>query len=84
MWVDRVRQGDKRDAPGFVRISLGCYSDRADLDRALTALEQIVGGDIAARYEQGCDGSYRPRDYDEPRLFDLGANRRPRTGAARA
>ena len=39
--------GDKRGAPGMVRISLGCYNDRRDIDRTVAALQQIAAGDIA-------------------------------------
>ena len=34
-WVERVSRGDKRGAPGMVRISFGCYNDRSDVDRAV-------------------------------------------------
>jgi cysteine desulfurase / selenocysteine lyase len=72
-WVDRVRQGDKRGAPGMVRISFGCYNDRCDVDRAIDALEQIIAGDISGSYRADNDGSFRPVGYLEPALYSLDA-----------
>jgi cysteine desulfurase / selenocysteine lyase len=74
-WMRRARGGDKRGAPGMVRISLGCYNNTTDIDRAVDALVQIVGGGIAGTYR--CDeyGDYRPVDYREPALFGLGGIR---------
>ena len=72
-WVDRVRHGDKRGAPGMVRISFGCYNDRHDVDLAVAALEQIVAGDITGKYRADIDGSYHPAGYIEPTLYSLDA-----------
>jgi cysteine desulfurase / selenocysteine lyase len=77
-WFDRVRGGEKRGAPGMVRISFGAYNDTADVDRAVRALEWLVAGDIQGTYRVGCDGSFVPDGYVEPLLFDLDA---PRAGA---
>ena len=49
-WVDRARRGDKRGAPGMVRISLGLSNRLADIDRVIGALRSIVAGDITADY----------------------------------
>ena len=59
-WLDRFRRGDKRGAPGMVRISFGFYNDVADIHRLLDALRWIIDGDIAGMYQ--CDeyGEYRP------------------------
>jgi selenocysteine lyase/cysteine desulfurase len=70
-WIAKVGEGDKRGAPGLVRMSLGCYSDRRDIDRAVEALERLVAGEVDGHYEQGLDGTYVPAGYHEPRLFDL-------------
>ena len=76
-WRGRARgspwsgTGDKRGAPGLVRMSLGCYSNRRDVDRAVEALERLVAGDVVGDYEQGLDGTYVPAGYHEPQLFDL-------------
>ncbi len=70
-WIDMVGKGDKRGAPGLVRMSLGCYSNRRDVDRAVEALERLVAGEVVGDYEQGLDGAYVPAGYQEPQLFDL-------------
>ena len=70
-WIDMVGKGDKRGAPGLVRMSLGCYSNRRDVDRAVEALERLVAGEVVGDYEQGLDGTYVPAGYQEPQLFDL-------------
>ena len=71
-WARRVHDGDKRDAPGMVRISLGCYSDTADIDRAVDALERIAAGEVAGDYRCDEHGEYRPTGYVEPALFTVG------------
>jgi selenocysteine lyase/cysteine desulfurase len=72
-WAQRVRGGDKRDAPGMVRISLGFYNDRADVDRLLDALRQVATGDFAGTYRPDCHGDYHPvglgPTQPEPDLF---------------
>jgi cysteine desulfurase / selenocysteine lyase len=59
-WAQRVRDGDKRDAPGMVRISFGLYNDHTDVDRLLTALRQIGGGRFAGTYRSDAHGEYHP------------------------
>ncbi len=70
-WVDRARDGDKRGAPGMVRISFGCYNDSSDVDVAVAALEQLLDGEVGATYRVDCDGSYHPVGYAEPMMFSL-------------
>jgi selenocysteine lyase/cysteine desulfurase len=70
-WARRVARGDMREAPGVVRISVGCYNDEADIDRVALALEAVAAGDIAGTYSSDSHGEYRPRSYREPRLFSL-------------
>jgi len=70
-WVRRVAAGDKRGAPGMVRMSFGCYNDLSDVDRAVDGLERIVAGDIAGSYRSDVDGSFHPEGYAEPMLFSL-------------
>jgi cysteine desulfurase / selenocysteine lyase len=70
-WVDRVRDGDKRGAPGMVRISFGCYNDVHDVDVAVAALERLIAGEIAATYRAERDGSFHPVGYVEPAMFSL-------------
>jgi hypothetical protein len=71
----RARRGDKRGAPGMVRISLGCYNNTTDIDRAVDALVRIVAGGIDGTYRCDENGDYRPVDYREPALFGLGGIR---------
>lgn len=59
-WLERVRHGDKRHAPGMVRISFGFYNDATDVERVLDALERIVAGDIAGTYTCDDHGEYLP------------------------
>jgi cysteine desulfurase / selenocysteine lyase len=75
-WMRRVRDGDKRGAPGMVRISFGCYNEHADVDRAVEGLGRIASGDVAGSY--GCDnhGEYKPVGYAEPALFTVGRSGR--------
>ncbi len=59
-WVDRARHGDKRGAPGMVRISLGLYNELTDVDRVVDALRAIVAGDVIADYRCDQHGEYQP------------------------
>ena len=59
-WVARARVGDKRGAPGLVRLSFGCYNTTADIDRAVTALERLAHGDFRGAYRPDPSGSYLP------------------------
>ena len=70
-WVERAEHGDKRGAPGMVRISFGCYNDRRDVDRAVDGLERLACGEFAAEYRADVDGSFHPAGYVEPLLFSL-------------
>jgi selenocysteine lyase/cysteine desulfurase len=45
---ERLREGETRSSPGLVRMSLGCYNDVADLERAIDALEQITAEAVTA------------------------------------
>jgi cysteine desulfurase/selenocysteine lyase len=69
--VERARDGDKRGAPGMVRISFGCYNDSHDVDVAVEALGHLINGDVAATYEAERDGSFHPVGYVEPTMFSL-------------
>jgi selenocysteine lyase/cysteine desulfurase len=79
-WLDRTRAGDKRGAPGMVRISLGCYNDASDVDVAVAALRRLITGDIAASYNADCDGSFHPADYVELTMLSFGKYSRSRAG----
>ena len=55
----------------MVRISFGCYSDTADVDRAVDALAQIAAGEVAGSYRY-VGGGYHPDGDREPAFFALG------------
>lgn len=74
-WARRAHAGDKRGAPGMVRISFGCYNDLADVDRTVDALQRIAAGDVAGSYSADERGEYKPTGYREPALFTVGAHR---------
>jgi cysteine desulfurase/selenocysteine lyase len=58
--------------PGAVRVSLGAYNERADVDRLIAAVEQVVAGAVQGRYAQGPDGQWAPVGYREPQPGTLG------------
>ncbi len=60
-WVADATRGDLRRSPGLVRISVGGYNDRHDIDRAVDGLRRVLAGDLAATYCQQPDGSFAPR-----------------------
>lgn len=66
-WRERVRAGDKSDMPGMVRVSFGCYNDRADVDRLVEALCRVALGEVTGSYQvDRATGEYLPEGYDEP------------------
>jgi len=75
-WMRRAGAGDKRGAPGMVRMSLGCYSNETDVDRAVDALGQLAAGHVAGTYRCDEHGDYRPIGYREPALFTVGGRDR--------
>ena len=59
-WAQRVRHGDKRDAPGMVRVSFGLYNDYTDVDRLLAALRRVAAGLFSGTYRSDSHGEYHP------------------------
>lgn len=59
-WLARVRDGDKRGAPGMVRVSFGFYNEVAEVNRLIVAVWAIVEGEIAGTYRPDRHGEYRP------------------------
>jgi selenocysteine lyase/cysteine desulfurase len=59
-----VRAGDKRNLPGMVRASFGCYNTREDVDALLEALGRIVRGEVRGEYDQApSSGVYHARGF---------------------
>ena len=62
---DRVLQHNRSNMPGLIRMSFGCYSNHADVDRLVEMLERIVRGDYRGEYiEEQSSGSFYPRGFD--------------------
>lgn len=61
---DRVRQHNRADLPGLVRMSFACYNNFNDVDRLITMLEKITHGDIQGDYTvDTASGTYYPRGF---------------------
>ena len=48
-WARRVAAATGARRPGLVRLSLGCYNDRADVDRAVAGLRHVADGTFRGR-----------------------------------
>lgn len=60
-WRRRMLAGDKRDMPGMVRASFGCYNDIHDVDQLTEMLERIARGDVRGTYQvEKATGEYVP------------------------
>lgn len=66
-WRQEIREGNRANMPGMVRISLGCYNVREDIDRAVDMLRKIARGDIEGEYIlDPASGEYSPAGFKEP------------------
>ena len=66
-WRDDFLAGDKSKMPGMVRMSLGCYSSKEDVDRLITMIKKVAAGDYAGEYVVVKEtGEYVPKGYSEP------------------
>ncbi len=66
-WRDEFLAGDKSKMPGMVRMSLGCYSSKEDVDRLITMIKKVATGDYAGEYVVvKKTGEYVPKGYSEP------------------
>jgi cysteine desulfurase/selenocysteine lyase len=66
-WRDDFLAGDKSRMPGMVRMSLGCYSTKDDIDRLIQMLKRVAAGDYKGNYEVVKEtGEYVPTGYSEP------------------
>ena len=62
---ERVKHRNRADLPGLIRMSFGCYSNFADVDRLVNMLECIISGNFNGHYEvHKPSGSYFPNGYD--------------------
>jgi selenocysteine lyase/cysteine desulfurase len=61
-YLDEMQAGDRRHVPGMVRLSLGIYSTRADVDAAADALAELWRHRtrVEASYREELDGSFLP------------------------
>jgi selenocysteine lyase/cysteine desulfurase len=67
---DEVLQGDRRNLPGLVRASFGCYNTTAEVDHLVEMLERLIAGEYSGDYvQERSTGSYFPRGYN-PALLD--------------
>jgi selenocysteine lyase/cysteine desulfurase len=61
----RVLEHNRTELPGLIRMSFGCYSNHADVDRLVEMLERIIHGEYTGDYlEEVSSGSYFPRGFD--------------------
>ncbi|MFQ5575478.1 MAG: aminotransferase class V-fold PLP-dependent enzyme [Anaerolineae bacterium] len=66
-WRDQMLRGDKSNMPGMVRMSFGCYNNRADVERLVSMLKQIAAGDYRGDYRLNrATGEYTPANSVEP------------------
>jgi cysteine desulfurase/selenocysteine lyase len=62
---DQVRKGDKSQVPGIVRISLGCYNTKEEIDYLATVLTRIGNKDYIGEYlVDKHTGVYYPRNFN--------------------
>ena len=66
-----VVEGDRRDMPGLVRVSFGCYNTREDVDHLLAMLRRICAGDYQGDYvvDPGT-GTFLPKGFDMRLIAD--------------
>jgi len=66
-WQQEMIDGNRSNVPGLVRMSFGCYNDHSDVDRFVTALHRIAGGDYQGEYTLTAkSGEYIPANFIEP------------------
>lgn len=60
-----IEEGDRREMPGLVRVSFGCYNNREDVDHLLHLLQRICDGDYEGDYVvDPASGTYLPQQFD--------------------
>lgn len=68
-------EGDRSRFPGMVRLSLGMYTTRADIDAAAAALAEVVRDRdrLLELYSVDPSGRWRRRDHDPAPVFGIAA-----------
>lgn len=66
-WREQLREGDKSDMPGMLRMSFGCYNTTDDVDKLVDMLRKLSKGEYKGNYELiPSSGEYKPIDFEEP------------------
>ncbi len=61
----RMAAHDKSEMPGLVRMSFGLYNTPEEVDRLAEALEEILQGNVAGRYQQDvASGEFHPEGWN--------------------
>ena len=64
-YQEAIRRGDRSNIPGAVRVSLGIYNTRAEVDAFLSGLQAVAEGAIAGDYVlDPATGDYAPRGWE--------------------
>lgn len=62
---DRALAGDRREMPGMVRASFGCYTTEAEIDVLVEALQRIARGEYRDGYRlDASTGEYSHPEYE--------------------
>jgi selenocysteine lyase/cysteine desulfurase len=65
-WPPEYLEAHRNERPGMVRISLGVYNTRDEIDALVQMLERVTRDDYRGRYRRAAgSGDYIPADYDD-------------------
>ncbi|MDH7514255.1 MAG: aminotransferase class V-fold PLP-dependent enzyme [Bacteroidota bacterium] len=65
--TENVLKGDRRNIPGMVRASFGCYNNFSDVDRLVEMLHRIARGEYIGDYElDERSGTWWPKNFTYP------------------
>lgn len=65
-WRQEILSGIREHMPGMVRMSLGCYNGREDIDRALEMVARIAESDYRGDYRvDPASGEYTPQGFTD-------------------
>ena len=65
-WRGRRGGAHRFTRPGMVRVSLGLYNTRDDIDALVAMLQRIAAGDCRAQYDRVAEtGDYKPEGYED-------------------